>query len=241
MIALFTDFGVADSYVGQVHARLRTAAPDVSIIDLFHGVTPFNVCAAAYLLPAYAGALPVGTVFLCVIDPGVGSDRRALYLEADGRWFVGPDNGLFTLVVRYAQASRAWEILWRPESMSSTFHGRDLFAPVAAELALGRRPEAREIRVDPRPDWPDDLPEVIHVDRYGNAVTGMRAATISRQTLLQLDEGGPTIASADCYAQRNAGDLFWYANANGLVEIAATRDSAAARHALAVGTRITCL
>ncbi len=241
MIALFTDFGVVDSYVGQVHARLHAHAPDVSIIDLFHGVTPFNVCAAAYLLPAYASALPRGTVFLCVVDPGVGSDRRAIYLEADGQWFVGPDNGLFTLIVRHAQVSRSWEILWRPESMSSTFHGRDLFAPVAAELALGRRPMAREAQVDPRPEWPDDLPEVIHVDHYGNAVTGLRAATIPRQTLLRFGDGGLAVASAGYYAKRDTGELFWYENANGLVEIAATRASAAGRHALAVGTRIICI
>ncbi|MHB1949896.1 MAG: SAM hydrolase/SAM-dependent halogenase family protein [Acidiferrobacteraceae bacterium] len=240
MIALFTDFGVVDSYVGQVHARLHADAPGIPLIDLFHGATPFDVRAAAYLLPAYVGVLPAGAVVVCVVDPGVGSDRRALYLEVDDRWLVGPDNGLFTLITRRARSCRAWEILWRPASMSGTFHGRDLFSPVAAALAQGRRPEGREIRIEPRPDWPDDLPEVVHIDHYGNAATGMRAGAVAEGAILRLKDGALAVPPGSHYAECTTGDLFWYENANGLIEVAAARASAAATHGLAVGMRITC-
>src|SRR5262249_61914587 len=91
----------------------------------------------AYLLAAYAAWSPPGTVFLCVVDPGVGSTRGALIVEADGRLYVGPDNGLFELVLRRAASRRVWQITWQPPALSASFHGRDLFAPIAARLAPG--------------------------------------------------------------------------------------------------------
>ncbi|MHB8415401.1 MAG: SAM hydrolase/SAM-dependent halogenase family protein, partial [Acidiferrobacteraceae bacterium] len=236
MIALFTDFGTTDPYVGQLHARLRAAAPEVPVIDLFHGIAPYNVRAAAYLLPAYASALPPGTVFLCVVDPGVGGARRPVCLEADDCWYVGPDNGLFALLLRRAGRQRAWEITWRPERLSRTFHGRDLFAPVAAELALGRVPALRETKLEDRTDWPDDLAEVIHVDHYGNGITGIRASSMHTDARVRV--GTLTVVSGSHYAERCDNDVFWYENANGLVEIAAARGSAAHQYGLAIGTPV---
>ncbi len=236
MIALFTDFGTMDSYVGQLHARLRAAAPAVPVIDLFHGVAPYNVRAAAYLLPAYASALPSRTVFLCVVDPGVGGTRRPVCLEANDCWFVGPDNGLFALLLRRAHKPRVREITWRPEHLSHTFHGRDLFAPVAAELALGNAPVSLETKIEDRTDWPDDLAEIIHVDHYGNGITGIRASNMRSDARLRV--GALTIASGSHYAERCDHDVFWYENANGLVEIAAARGSAAHQCGLSVGTPV---
>ena len=155
-------------------------APGTPIIDLFADAPMGNPKASAYLLAAYAPWFPAGAIFLCVVDPGVGGTRPPLILEADGRWYVGPGNGLFELVQRRAGAVRCWDIDWMPEHVSASFHGRDIFAPVAARLARGETPTGRrrEADADRRADWPDDLPEVVYVDHFGNAMTGLRAATL---------------------------------------------------------------
>lgn len=232
MIALFTDFGVADPYVGQMHAALRASAPAVPVIDLFHAVAPFNIQAGAYLLPAYVRTFPRDTVFVCVVDPGVGSDRAPVILRAGAHWFVGPDNGLFVPLARRAPNLEVWRIDWRPERLSATFHGRDLFAPVAAALALGERPPASPARLECQPEWPEDLPQIIHIDRYGNAITGLRAAGLGAMTLTAR---GRILARAGHFDGQPPGALFWYENANGLAEIAATRASAAERLGLTLG------
>ena len=140
-------------------AVLTRLAPHSTIVDLFHEVRSFDIQVGAYLLPALTACFPVNTVFCCVIDPGVGSERRACIVQADGLWFIGPDNGLFNVIAQRAQRVRWWELIWRPEGASNTFHGRDIFAPVAAAVATGHMPEAREI--DPGQcidrEWPPEL------------------------------------------------------------------------------------
>ena len=151
MIVLCTDFGLEGPYTGQVKAVLARAAPAVPVIDLFADLPPFRPQAAAYLLAAYGEVFVAGDVIVAVVDPGVGGARAALALEADGRWYVGPDNGIFELVLRRAQAARCWRIDWRPAALSATFHGRDLFAPVAAGLARGEPPPGKRRRPDAPP------------------------------------------------------------------------------------------
>src|SRR5262245_30636537 len=145
MILLFTDFGLAGPYTGQMKAVLRQRAPEIPAIDLFADAPMQNPKAAAYLLAAYAAWFPSGSVFLCVVDPGVGGERPPVMVKADGRWFVGPGNGLFEIVMRRAQSAEAWEIAWQPEHLSASFHGRDLFAPVAAMIAKGEAAPGRQI------------------------------------------------------------------------------------------------
>ena len=139
MIVLFTDFGLQGPYTGQMKAVLHKLAPGIQVIDLFADAPVGNPKASAYLLAAYAAWFAAGTVFLSVVDPGVGGSRPPIILEADGRWYVGPGNGLFELVARRAPSSRSWHIDWKPERLSAGFHGRDLFAPVAAMLAGASR------------------------------------------------------------------------------------------------------
>ncbi len=238
MIALFTDFGPADPYVGQVHAVLAREAPGVPVIDLLHAVPAFDIRAGAYLLPAYAQEFPSGSVLVCVVDPGVGGARKALMLAADGRWYVGPDNGLLTLIARRARDVQCNEIQWRPAQLSTSFHGRDLFAPVAAMLARGTLPAHAPVTLDcaVTASWPDDLPRVLYIDHYGNAITGMRAAIVPQHMVLHLR--GQALHFAPTFSAVPPGKPFWYVNANGLVEIAVNRGSAAAALQLQLGDEI---
>jgi S-adenosyl-L-methionine hydrolase (adenosine-forming) len=239
MIVLFTDFGLAGPYTGQMKAVLHQRAPNVPVIDLFADAPQRNPRAAAYLLAAYAPWFPAGSVLLCVVDPGVGGTRAALAASLDGRWFVGPDNGLFAIALRRAASAQVWEITWRPETLSASFHGRDLFAPVAALLACGEAPawRARPPESARRPDWPDDLAEIVYVDHYGNALTGLRADTVPSGAKLRA--GTHSIAPARTFSDVQAGTALWYANANGLAEIAVNLGRADAALGLGIGSTIT--
>jgi len=240
MIVLFTDFGLSGPYVGQMHAVLAQQAPGVPVIDLFHDVPAHEVQAGAYLLPAYTQYLPPEAIVVGVVDPGVGGDRRALMMRADRRWYVGPDNGLFELVARQARVCEVFEIRWRPESLSASFHGRDLFAPVAARIARGQRPESVPTTLSRQtPAWPDDLSEILYVDRFGNLLTGIRAITLGRGSRIRC--GDSILEQASTYERVPPGAAFWYENSNGLVEFAVNQGRAAERLQASIGTRFEIL
>jgi S-adenosylmethionine hydrolase len=236
MLVLMTDFGPNGPYLGQMQAVLYREAPGVPVVSLFSDAPRCNPRASAYLLAAYTGEFPAGTVFVAVVDPGVGTaTRRPLMLEADGRWYVGPDNGLLELVKRRAAACRCWHIRWQPPCLSASFHGRDLFAPVAARLARGEIPPGEPLDCL-RNDWPDELAEVIYVDHFGNAMTGLRAATVSPDTLIAV--GGRQLHHARTFGAVAPGAAFWYENANGLVELAVNQGSATQQLGLVIGTSV---
>ena len=252
MIVLFSDFGFNGPYLGQVKAVLHQEAPGVPVIDLFANAPAHDPRASAYLLAAYGAGFPPGfpesTVFFAVVDPGVGGARKPGVLEADGRWYVGPDNGLFEIIIRRAKAEpRWWDIRWRPERLSETFHGRDLFAPVAARLARGETPapdnkDNADFKGSPldglrRSDWPDDLAEIIYIDDFGNAMTGIRATSLDPARIIEVN--GYEFSFARTFAAAPAGRGFWYANSNGLVEIAINQGSATDRYELKPGNEVT--
>lgn len=241
MIVLFTDFGLEGPYTGQMKAVLHRDAPNVAIIDLFADAPTIDPKASAYLLAAHAAWFPPGTVFLAVVDPGVGGERAAIMVEADARWYVGPDNGLFELVSRRAAAARSWEITWRPAAMSASFHGRDLFAPVAAMLARGAAPPGllRPADAGRMRDWPDDLPEAVYVDHYGNVMTGLRAAVVPPTA--RLAAAGREIARARTFSAVAKREAFWYENSNGLAEIAMNSGRADASLGLRIGSPVSIL
>src|SRR5262245_38622557 len=235
MIFLFTDFGASDIYVGQVKAVLQQRAPRVPVADLLHDAPPFNVKAGAHLLAALAPRVPRGGVVISVVDPGVGGPRNAIAVLADGCWFVGPDNGLISVVAERAKKHEVFIIEWWPDDVSVSFHGRDLFAPVAAMLARNQR-KAAKLKKTPRlavSFGPSDFAEVIYVDHYGNAFTGIRASGISPSE--RLVAGSIRIDHARVFANVGRGAVFWYENSLGLVEIAANSTSAAAKFGLRVG------
>jgi S-adenosylmethionine hydrolase len=236
MIALCTDFGLGGPYTGQVKAVLARLAPQVPVVDLFADLPAFSPQLAAYLLAAYALRFEPGDVIVAVVDPGVGSARRALIVEADGRWLVGPDNGLFELILRRAASWRAWPIEPSADAkIAATFHGRDLFAPAAARLALGQMPQGPEIAPTRLPAWPDDLRAVTYIDHYGNAMTGLRAAALADAI---LEVAGTAIRRRRIFADVQPGEALWYENANGLAEIAVSGGSAAASLGLAPGSAV---
>jgi len=235
MIVLYTDFGADDIYVGQVKAALhRDLSGGAAVVDLLHSVPNFNARAGAHLLAALQASFPEGTVFVAVVDPGVGTDRDAVALQADGRWFVGPDNGLLSVVAARAAAPRVWRIVWRPQSLSASFHGRDLFAPMAAAIATDRIPAGALVETGSLKIalGADDLAEIVYVDHYGNALTGLRAAGVPRSAVVEI--GGVRAAFAPVFGAAPAG-VFWYENSIGLVEVAANRASAAEALGIRVG------
>src|SRR4051812_16992956 len=122
-IFLFTDFGAADIYVGQVKAVFTHEAPQVPVIDLLHDAPAFNAKAGAHLLAALAPQIPFGSVTMAVVDPGVGSTRQAVIVDVDGRWFVGPDNGLLSVLASRAEKHSVWQIAWQPARLTPSFHG----------------------------------------------------------------------------------------------------------------------
>lgn len=237
-IALITDFG-AGPYVGQVRMRLGALVPGGAVVDLVSDLPPFRPDLAAYLLPALARDLPTGTIYLAVVDPGVGGDRAALALSVGSDWYVGPDNGLLALAARRAPHPALWRIVWRPERLSTSFHGRDLFAPVAAMLWDDRLPGATPIsrRQMVGADWPDDLPKVIYVDRYGNLITGLRADQVVGGARFRV--GGDELGFAPTFCAVPPGTPFWYENAFGLVELAVNQGRADVRLGLAPGDAVT--
>ena len=234
MIVLFTDFGMEGPYLGQMQAVLHQQAPGIPMVSLFSDLPPFDIQAAAYLLPAYISGFAPGSVFLCVVDPGVGSDRPAVVVRADGLWFVGPDEGLFAMLARRAENIECWQ-LTTPAGVSSSFHGRDVFAPLAAQLArdgayTGELVPAGQLD---QPEWPDELFRVVYIDRFGNLLTGVRASAIDGGTVLEAN--GHTLEPARTFSSVNRGEAFWYENSNGLVEIAVSQGSAAGVLGMGVG------
>ena len=241
MFVLFTDFGLNGPYIGQVKAVLYRAMPDWPVIDLFADAPQFDPRASAYLLAAYATAIPPGSVVVAVVDPGVGSDRRAVALRVGERWYVAPDNGLLAIVARKAKDAEAWRIDWRPAVLSASFHGRDLFAPVAARLAKGQPPPGTPHGLDrlTGSDWPEDWPAITYIDVYGTAMTGLRASTLSRGC--RLEAGGQQLSRVRTFSDVPRGQAFWYENSNGLAEIAVNQGRADRDLTLAIGDPVRIL
>ncbi|MCG8325912.1 MAG: SAM-dependent chlorinase/fluorinase, partial [Thiotrichales bacterium] len=162
MILLFTDYGLEGPYTGQVETVLHTLAPQEKVINLMADAPRNNPRAGACLLASVLNQVPQGSILFCVVDPGVGSGEDApVALQADNRWLVGPDNGLFDLVCRRAGTVRAYRIVWQPAHLSGSFHGRDLYAPVCAAIVNGESRPGEPFDWQDRHGWPEDLDEIV--------------------------------------------------------------------------------
>jgi len=259
VIAFVSDFGLSDHYVGAMKGAALAVCPEATLVDIVHDIPPHDIEAGALALAAAYRAFPRGTVFVGVVDPGVGSARRPQAMEVDSFRFVGPDNGIFTFVLRQGSLARVREItadrLLRP-GISAVFHGRDVFAPVAAHLAAGMPLED----VGPAVSDPVLLPfagarrlsdgslegRVIHVDRFGNLVTSIGGADLT--TMLEAsgasagevvaEIGGARVALARTYSDVADEEGLALVGSSGFVEIAINGGSAARRLGARKGVRV---
>jgi len=245
-IVLLTDYGTTDFYTGQIHAVLGQRCPRARIIDLCHHLPSFDIQSAAFLLPELFNGFARDTVFFCVVDPGVGSEQRSLVIDCDRYWLVGPDNGLFSVALQRSKQAICYEISWRPKQLSASFHGRDLYAPVAAGLATGAHLPMRQLdpELDPLPlQVPEvtvtDLWKIIYIDHFGNCITGIHEGTVNMSKPLQI---GTTVARyRTSFFAADPGQLFWYPNSLGLVEFSMPSANAACLADFRVGDRVQCL
>ncbi len=237
-ITLLTDFGTADGYPAAMRGVIATIAPDVVVDDASHEIPPGDVHAAAFVLPRYARLYPPQTIHVAVIDPGVGSARRALAAAIDDHVYVVPDNGLLTRVLEGAASARIVALetaAYRRPDVSATFHGRDLFAPAAAWLARGIPLAELGPAIDdpvllelprPRREGERVAGTVVHVDRFGNLITNVPAAWLGEDAHVSV-EGRAIGPLRRTYADVVSRSLLALTGSDGLLEIA-VRDGSAA-------------
>ncbi|MEQ9619259.1 MAG: SAM-dependent chlorinase/fluorinase [Deltaproteobacteria bacterium] len=237
IITLTTDFGLKDHYAGAMKGVILGINPGAVITDITHGIEKFNIIEAAFKLRSFYSYFPKGTVHVVVVDPGVGGPRKPIAVEAHGYYFVGPDNGVFSLIPALKDECKAVEITNRSymlEAVSSTFHGRDIFAPAAAHLGLGvgidelgegvSSPEALDI---PEPEVRSGEIQgvVIYEDSFGNLVTNIPAEMIKADSIVYVDqvriEG---IVSS--YGEAGKGELLAITGSSELLEISVNQGSA---------------
>ncbi len=269
-IALMTDFGTLDTFVGVMKAVITRISPRVPIIDLTHNITPGDIGEAAFKLWQSVPYFPKGTVFCVVVDPGVGTDRRPVAVVWEDRICVGPDNGLFTYLLVSDVDLRAHRLItpdYQLPRVSSTFHGRDLFAPAAAHLSLGLPPAnlgppVTDLVRFPLPELeliegPAVRGEILRVDRFGNFITSIGAlhgeeddlvlepwlphcapARLPLPGLCLLLPNGVALDLRATYGDVEVGEALTYVGSDGLLEIAVNRGRAADVLPLAVGQEV---
>jgi len=264
VIALLTDFGTADPYVGIMKGVIATRC-NAAFIDITHEVGPQNVLGGAYLLQVTYRYFPKNSVFLCVVDPGVGTSRRPIALHTSHGLYVGPDNGLFSAILAEQTILDVVEIQM-PEHSSATFHGRDVFAPAAAELACGSALSNLGPSIDPnrlaRLDWrpvnmlEDDKLEgiILHVDHFGNAISsigpcrwaGTRLEITLPSQIMRVDPAQVVVHVGEhrlqgihrTYGNTPPKSALALISSDGQIEIAVNQGSAAAQLQIAPGDRV---
>jgi S-adenosylmethionine hydrolase len=226
VISLLTDFGLSDPFVGVMHGVILARNPDARIVDLCHGIAPHDIREGAFWAARCHPWFAPGSVHVVVVDPGVGTDRAAIACEAHGHVWIGPDNGVLTGPLAHAECvARIDESRFGLVTKSRTFHGRDVFAPVAADLLAGRvkvsdlGPVAYPIRFE------EPAGTVATIDRFGNLITDLEATAHTRS----VEIAGVHVPLADTYGEVPKGELLAVVGSFGTLEIAVREGSAAAR------------
>jgi S-adenosylmethionine hydrolase len=237
IITLTTDFGNRDHYVGSMKGVIYTINPDVIITDITHGIPAHDIFSAAFTLRSFIPYFPKETIHIVVVDPGVGSDRKPIVLEADENFFVGPDNGVFTYVMLEAESFRAYEISnpkYFLSGVSFTFHGRDIFAPSAAHISLGvsvrslgkrlLNPFMLEIR-EPEIGKDETIGEVIYEDTFGNLITNIPGSMVGSNSTLYVCD---ILINGVCksYSEAQEGELLAVIGSSGFLELSVYRGRA---------------
>ena len=250
LIALLTDFGTKDYFVGAMKGAILSINPNVNIVDITHDIEPQNIAAASFTLRACYADFPPKTIFVAVVDPGVGSHRQAILVETDDYHFIAPDNGLLSFVFDEESSCKVFELTnkqYFAEKVGATFHGRDVFAPVAAHLSkstaanlFGARTEnyVRFQEIKPHPiDENRTEAAIIYADRFGNLITNLTGGDLPEKFALEIN--GTTINKrCNFFAEAAEGELFMIVGSAGFLEIVAFRDSAQRLLNVAVGQRI---
>jgi S-adenosylmethionine hydrolase len=238
VVYFFSDFGSDGPYVGQVEAVIlhRTEAHFINLLSNAPVADPYH---SSYLLAGLYAELPVKSGYmLAVVDPGVGSKRRVITFDIGNMTFLGPDNGLFTRLLAQHHISEVATLDYPSNSISSSFHARDWFAPEIVRLINGETIDCEFVAASELEgsDWAEFLGEVIYIDHYGNLMTGIPAKQIEKEQIIALGE--KKISYERTFSSVSVDELFWYENSMGLVEIAANRASAAELTGLCIGSEI---
>ncbi|MCW4045342.1 MAG: S-adenosyl-l-methionine hydroxide adenosyltransferase family protein [Candidatus Bathyarchaeota archaeon] len=255
IVTLTTDFGLRDPYVAEMKAAILSISPDAAIVDVTHEVAQFNIRMGAYVLASAAPYFPKGAIHVAVVDPGVGTRRRPILIQTSHSFFVGPDNGLLVLAAEQQgikcvrEIGNIWLVLPR---ISDTFHGRDVFAPVAAHLANGIAPEefGSEIHDFIKPEFAEVTlsngaisGEVLHVDNFGNIITNVRAnelAGIGRANVVDVELSDRKLRLKFCrvYGEAELQEPLALFGSHGYFEIAVNQGNAAERFRVKPGDKI---
>jgi hypothetical protein len=245
LIVLLTDFGFRDSYVGVMKGVIRTVFRDADVVDLSHNIMPHDVPEAAFVLSASYRYFPEDTIFACVVDPGVGTDRAILCMRANDQTFLAPDNGLLSVIddqVGHTQLRKVTNEEMFLSDASTTFHGRDIFAPVAAHLANGEDIESvgppgryvRKLQL-PRPVRAPDgslRGEIIYIDQFGNLITNIHRSTLehsfSEEGIVEVQVKQRDVQGiCQAYGDRPEGRMLALVGSSGYLEVAVNQGSAA--------------
>lgn len=259
-VALLSDFGQKDSYVAEMKGALLSVNPAVNIVDLSHDIEPFNIAQGAYLIDQMAKSFPQGTVFVGVVDPGAGQTHEPVLIQTkEGKFYLGPDNGIFSLVVQRERFHKAWKLnntkYFEPESMNSSFHGRDIFAPAAGHLVkgvpaaeLGEPLNLNDLELpgilQPTMAGANIITEVIHIDRFGNVLLNLpkgftpllQEGKLAQITVNKQKHATPLVAN---FSDLKPGRLFLLYGSQGVLEIAQNQGSAAETLKVKVGDKVT--
>ena len=241
VITLLTDFGTADYFVGAVKGAILSINPTAVIADITHEIPPQDLEAAAFTLLASYATFPPGTIHVVVVDPGVGSTRRPVIVSAGGQFFVGPDNGIFTYIYDREPSFQTFHVTaekYFRQPTSTTFHGRDIFAPVAAALSNGVKPKVFGPAITDAVRFDSPLMPVahengriegriIHIDRFGNCITNITRDLLQDQPATLLVKEKEINTFSDFYSDASPNDLFGIWGSAGFLEIAVNRGSAA--------------
>jgi S-adenosylmethionine hydrolase len=240
LITLLSDFGLSDVYVGVMKGVIAQINPRLTVVDLTHQIGSQNIAAARFNLMNAYPYFPTGTVHIAVVDPGVGSQRRAIALQIEAGFLVGPDNGIFSGVLSQTRAIAAVELTnsqyWQTPTPSTTFHGRDIFAPVGAHLASGVPIEQLGERIDPNaiaslpileptPTASGIRGSIQYIDGFGNLITNISATEVQGKTWSVI-LGDRTIGRSRTYSDRPVGEVVALIGSHGWVEIAVNGGSA---------------
>jgi hypothetical protein len=249
-IALLTDFGTKDYFVGAMKGAILSVNGNAKIVDITHQVPPQDISTASFTLRACYKNFPKKTIFVTIVDPGVGSNRRAILVVTDDYYFVSPDNGLLSFVFEDEKDFCVFELTnekFFAENISRTFHGRDIFAPVAAYLSKRTKPnkfgaEVKDFMLldttNPRKISTNEIEAaIIHIDRFGNLITNLKQTDLPENFSLEIS--GKTIDKLrNFFAEAETGEVFLIFGSAGFWEIAAFRDSAASLLNAKVGQKV---